>query len=370
MAKTTVQQLAECGQSVWLDYISRSLIDTGRLKKFLDTGVSGLTSNPSIFDKAVSKSDDYDQYIKELKQQNMDTIEIYDEITVRDIQDAADLFLPIYRATRASDGYVSLEIDPRLAHDVEPTIAEGKRLFEKVKRPNLMLKVPATEAGYEAIPALLAEGINVNVTLIFSRGQYASTTDAYLKGLERLSDDVGDLSSVRSVASVFVSRVDTLVDQLINTRIENGADQRLADVKGRAAVANAALIFDQYQETFSGERFRRLAQKGGGVQRLLWGSTSTKDPAYSDTKYVSELIGENTINTIPQVTLEAFLDHGKVRKSLPGDRPQAKDILARLQQAGIDIDDVCRQLLDDGVAAFQRAFDSLLQAIEQKASVL
>jgi transaldolase/transaldolase/glucose-6-phosphate isomerase len=370
VAKTTVQQLAECGQSVWLDYISRSLIDTGILKQFIDAGVAGLTSNPSIFDNAVSKSDDYDDFIGDLKQQGKSTFDTYDEITVRDIQDAADLFLPVYRATRASDGCVSLEIDPRLAHDIEPTIAEGKRLFENVKRPNLMLKVPATKAGYTAIPALLAQGINVNVTLIFSRGQYIDAAEAYLQGLERLLENGGDVSTVRSVASVFVSRVDTLVDKLIDSRVKNGPNQRITDIKGRAAVANATLIFDQYQETFSGERFRHLAKEGAGVQRLLWGSTSTKNPAYSDIKYVTELIGENTINTIPQVTLEAFLDHGKARKSLPGDRAQAEETLARLQQSGIDIDEVCRKLLDDGVAAFQRAFDSLLEAIAGKAQKL
>jgi transaldolase len=370
VTKTSVQQLAECGQSVWLDYISRSLIDTGVLKQFIDAGVLGLTSNPSIFNKAISKSDDYDHYIKELKQQGKSTFEIYDAITVRDIQDAADLFLPVYRATSASDGYVSLEIDPRLAHDAEPTITEGKRLSAKVKRPNLMLKVPATKVGYTAIPVLLAQGINVNVTLIFSRGQYIDAAEAYLQGLERLRDNGGDVSGVRSVASVFVSRVDTLVDKLIDSRFKNGPNQRIADIKGRAAVANAALIFDKYQEIFTGERFRRLAEQGAGVQRLLWGSTSTKNPAYSDTKYVTELIGENTINTIPQGTLEAFLDHGEARRSLPGDRPQAKDILAGLQQAGIDIDDICGQLLDEGVTAFQQAFESLLQAIEEKAEKL
>ena len=370
MSKTTVQQLADCGQSVWLDYISRSLIDTGVLKQFIDAGVSGLTSNPSIFDKAVSKSDDYDAYIRVLKQKEMNTLEMYDEITVRDIQDAADLFLPVYRSTSASDGYVSLEIDPRLAHDVASTVAEGKRLFKKVERPNLMLKVPATEAGFPAITSLLAQGINVNVTLIFSRGQYADTADAYLRGLEMLSDNREDLSGVRSVASVFVSRVDTLVDKLIDSRLKNSTDQRLAEIKGQAAVANAALIFDEYQKTFAGERFQRLAEKGAGVQRLLWGSTSTKNPAYSDTKYVTELIGENTINTIPQVTLEAFLDHGVAKRSLPGDRAQVEGIITRLQQAGIDIDDVCRQLLDDGVVAFQKSYQSLLKAIELKASAL
>jgi transaldolase len=374
VAKTSVQQLAEYGQSVWLDYISRSLIDTGRLKNLIDDGVCGLTSNPSIFDKAVSNSKDYDHYIQALKENHKTTFEIYDDITVRDVQDAADLFLPVYKETEGLDGYVSLEINPKLAHDVEPTITEGRRLYEKVNRTNIMFKVPSTEAGFPAITALLANGINVNVTLIFSLQQYVSTTKAYLHGLEKLLESGGDLHTVRSVASVFVSRVDTLVDQMIDKRLEAEADnaqrQELEKLKGMAAVANSAIIYDKYVATFSCDRFRHLAEKGANIQRLLWGSTSTKNPAYSDIKYVTELIGKNTVNTIPQVTLEAFLDHGIAKEALPGDLSKVLEKIDRLRQIGIDINDVCKRLLDDGVAAFQRSFDSLLQAIQEKARKL
>ena len=371
MAKTNIQRLADCGQSVWLDYISRSLIHTGRLKALIDDGVSGLTSNPSIFNKAVSESNDYDPYIKSLKDKQKSTFEIYDDITVRDVQDAADLFLPVYERTNGFDGYVSLEINPKLAYEVEPTIAEGRRLHEKVNRKNIMFKVPATQAGFPAITALLAEGINVNVTLIFSRQQYADTTDAYFQGLEKLSAIGGDLQTVRSVASVFVSRVDTLVDGTIDKILETEANsakgREIQGFKGIAAIGNAMLIYGDYIATFSGERFKRLSDKGANIQRLLWGSTSTKNPAYSDLKYVTELIGKNTINTIPQATLEAFLDHGIICESLPGDVRQAQAALHRLREYGIGIDEVCGKLLDDGVVAFQQAFEALLEAINTKA---
>jgi transaldolase len=354
-----------------LDYISRSLIHTGKLKALIDDGVSGLTSNPSIFNKAVSKSNDYDPYIKSLKDKQKSTFEIYDDITVRDVQDAADLFLPVYERTNGFDGYVSLEINPKLAYEVEPTIAEGRRLHEKVNRKNIMFKVPATKAGFLAITALLADGINVNVTLIFSRQQYADTADAYFQGLEKLSAIGRDLQTVRSVASVFVSRVDTLVDGTIDKILETEADsakrREIQGFKGVAAIANAMLVYGDYIASFSGERFKQLSGKGANIQRLLWGSTSTKNPAYSDLKYVTELIGKNTINTIPQATLEAFLDHGIIDESLPGDVNQAQAALHRLREYGIGIDEVCEKLLDDGVVAFQQAFEALLEAIKAKA---
>jgi transaldolase len=374
VVKTTVQELAEYGQSVWLDYISRSLIDTGRLKGLISKGVSGLTSNPSIFDKAVSAGRDYDGYIKALKEKGKTTFEIYDEVTVKDVQDAADLFLPVYDASKGVDGYVSLEINPKLAYDAEQTITEGRRLHKKVKRPNILFKVPSTEAGFPAISALLAENINVNVTLIFSLEQYVATTEAYFRGLEKLAKNGGDLRTVRSVASVFVSRVDTLVDELLDERLETEMasvhKQELEKLKGKAAVANATIIYEKYTEAFSNERYRHLAEQGANIQRLLWGSTSTKNPAYSDLKYVTELIGKNTVNTIPQATLEAFLDHGRVKQALPGDPAQVQKRIGQLLESDIDISEVCKKLLDDGVVAFQKSFASLLEAIEQKASML
>ncbi len=373
MARTTVQQLADHGQSVWLDYISRSLIDTGALQQFIRKGVSGLTSNPSIFNKAVSAGNDYDGFIRELKAAGKKTFEIYDDLTVRDVQDAADIFLPVYNASKGVDGYVSLEIDPRLAHDTAPTIAEGRRLHKKVNRPNIMFKVPSTAAGFPAISALLAEGINVNVTLVFSLQQYMDTTDAYLRGLEMLDKNGGDLSTVRSVASVFVSRVDTMVDGLLDKRLQSGGmgeNEKIAGSRGAAAVANAILIYDKYTRVFKDERFAELVRKGANVQRLLWGSTSTKNPAYSDIKYVTELIGKNTVNTIPQGTLQAFLEHGEVKGALPGDLDKAQQQLSVLKELGIDIDEVCSKLLDEGVRAFQESFSSLLRAIGEKAQKL
>lgn len=374
MIKTNIQQLNEFGQSVWLDYISRSLIDSGKLKSLIGQGVRGLTSNPTIFDKAVSKSNDYDQYIKAFKDKRKTTFEIYDDITVKDIQDAADAFGEIYEATDGNDGYVSLEINPMLAHDREKTIAEGKRLYAKVKRANVMFKVPSTDAGFSAVTALLAEGINVNVTLIFSLQQYVKTADAYLKGIGKLLQRGGTARRVRSVASVFVSRVDTLTDDIIGAKLPTLSDDaqkvQLAKLKGRAAIANAALIYSKYLEIFSGETYNNVQRESGSIQRVLWGSTSTKNPAYDDIKYVTELIGKNTVNTVPEKTLEAFLDHGRIEEALPGDIRQAQDIIKELGQFGIDIDDVCNKLLEDGVAAFQESFVSLLRAIEEKAAKL
>lgn len=370
MEKTTVQRLDELGQSVWIDYISRKLLDTGRLQELIKQGVRGLTSNPTIFDKAISGSPDYDQSIKALKAGNPSVFEVYDEITIKDIQDAADLFRPVYEETEGLDGYVSLEIDPRLANDTEKTIAEGKRLHAKVGRPNLMLKVPATNEGYAAITALLEHGINVNATLIFSLEHYLNTATAYVTGIRNLLSRGGNVNRVHSVASVFVSRVDTLVDEsidrLLNTSSGDTESHKLERLKGGAAVANAVIIYDRYRQMFANTGFEPLRKQGGNVQRVLWGSTSTKNPAYSDIKYVAELIGKGTVNTIPQKTLEAFLDHGEVSEALPGDLGQAQAVIEALADYGIDIEVVCGKLQEDGVIAFQNSFSSLLKAIEDK----
>lgn len=374
MSITVMQELSEYGQSIWLDNISRALVYTGRLQELIHQGLRGLTSNPTIFDKAISKSADYDRQIRDLKRRNLTTFQMYDEITIKDIQDAADLFRPTYDATGGSDGYVSLEINPQLAYGTDETITEGKRLSEKVNRPNLMLKVPSTPAGFPAVTALLSAGINVNVTLIFSLQQYIDTTQAYLQGLENLVVRGGNVGRVHSVASVFVSRVDTLVDGLIEHMLQSEQDARqrpqLEQLQGRAAVANSVLIYDKYIEIFKSERFKKLEEQGGNVQRLLWGSTSTKNPVYSDVKYVAELIGKGTVNTVPEETLYAFLDHGIVREALPGDTHEARQTFAALVRHGIDIDAVCDRLLKDGVNAFQKSFVSLLQAIEEKAAKL
>ena len=373
MGKTTIQELTAFGQSVWLDYISCSLIDTGKLKQMIDTGVRGMTSNPSIFDKAISSSNDYDVRINKLKQMKKSTFEIYDELTIKDIQDAADLFKPVYEETNGLDGYVSLEINPRLAYQTTETVKEGKRLYHTVNRPNVLFKVPSTEPGFRAVEELLAQGINVNITLIFSLQQYINTAHAYIKGVSRFVQNNGDISRLASVASVFVSRVDTLVDKLLDEKITEQNDEtknKLESLKGKAAVANAAIIFSKYKEIFSSKEFKEIQQKGARVQRLLWGSTSTKNPVYSDIKYVTELIGENTINTIPEKTLNAFLNHGVVKQALTGNIAERKETISELSKNSINVDAICEKLLGDGVVSFEKSFNSLLVSITEKAKQL
>jgi transaldolase len=364
MSKTIMEQLGSLGQSVWLDYISRSLIATGRLNELIGLGITGMTSNPTIFDQAIKSGNEYDKQIGELKKAGKSIFEIYDDITIADIQAAADIFRPLYERTQGLDGYVSLEINPQLAYKTHETIEEGKRLARTVNRPNVMFKVPATDAGYEAIQALLAEGINVNVTLIFSLGQYQKTAAAYLEGITRLLQHQGDARRVRSVASVFVSRVDTVVDALLD---QQQGKKDTASLAGKAAVVNAQVIYREYARLFSGDRFQQLKQQGAATQRVLWGSTGTKNPAYSDVKYVDELIGTDTVNTVPEKTFQAFLDHGVARETLIADAEAAHGVIAALQKLGINITAVCEQLLADGVVAFEQSFASLLQAIERKA---
>ena len=373
MNKTTIEKLAEFGQSAWLDNISRSMIETGKLREMIELGLRGMTSNPTIFDKSISLTNDYDGRIKKLHRIGKSVFEIYDELTVKDVGDAADIFKSVYDKTERLDGYVSLEINPKLASKTKQTIEEGRRLFKKVNRPNIMFKVPSTDAGFEAIEELLAEGINVNVTLIFSVGQYIKTAEAYIKGMHRLSMKQKDLSRISSVASVFVSRVDTVADKLIEGRLlkENNETikNELQVLKGKAAVANSKLIYQKYLEIFSGEEFEQLKAKGANFQRVLWGSTRTKNPAYSDIKYVSELIGKNTVNTIPEDTFQAFLDHGLVQEALTSDVRDAKATIDRLKGFKIDINSICTQLLRDGVIAFEKSFESLLDSIKKKAEI-
>lgn len=361
MVKTTIERLNEFGQSAWLDNISRSMIESGRLKEIIELGLRGMTSNPSIFDKAIRLSNDYDAKIEELRSVNKSTFEIYDELTVKDVYDAADIFKPVYKATKGLDGYVSLEVNPKLAFKKEETVEEAKRLFEKVARPNVMFKIPATEAGYGAIEALLAEGINVNATLIFSLEQYRMTAHSFVRGIERFLQKEGDLSRVHSVASVFVSRIDTFADNLI------GENEALKSLKGKAAVANSSLIFKEYMKIFNSTDFKRLKERGANAQRVLWASTSTKNPAYSDIKYVTELIGKNTVNTLPENTFNAFLDHGIIEEALGQDASGAERVLGTLKDSSIDIKEICNKLLKDGVVAFEKSYDLLLNSIEEKA---
>ena len=374
MNKNAIHELNAFGQSVWLDDLSRSLIKTGKLKEMIGLGLTGMTSNPTIFDKAISSSADYDEQILGLRRLGKSTFEIYDELTITDVRDAADLLRSVYEETAGRDGYVSLEINPKLADKTKETIVEGKRLHKKVNRPNVMFKVPATEAGFGAIEELTASGINVNITLIFSVRQYVDTTQAYLRGIERFMQDQGDAEKVFSVASVFVSRIDTLTAELLDKLIGREKDQKrksqALSLKGKAAVANSRLCFRNYLEIFASEDFKELKEGGANIQRLLWGSTSTKNPASSDIKYVAELIGKGTINTMPEKTFYAFLDHGRVKEALIPDTAAAQESLTRLRNLGISIDEVCLKLLEDGVLAFDKSLDNLLNTIDKKTKSL
>ena len=374
MSLSTIQQLADYGQSVWLDYISRPLLETGQLKDLIQNGLRGMTSNPSIFNQAIGSSNDYDQKIIELKTAGKSTFEIYDELTIKDIQDAADMFKDVYQNTSGLDGYVSLEINPLLASQVDEQIREGQRLYKKVNRSNVMIKVPSTEAGFKVIEALTADGINVNVTLIFSLDQYIKTTQAYCSGLRRYYDKHGDLSKVRSVASVFVSRIDSKIDTILDQRRqkepEEGKRFIIQSLLGKAAVSNCRVIYEKYKDIFNGDEFAELKQKGANEQRVLWGSTSTKNPQYPDIKYVAELIARPTINTIPEKTLRAFLDHGEVKDAFDTRPKEAEKVIKDLKNFGIDVNDICRQLLDEGCQSFDEAFKQLLASVEKKAQAL
>lgn len=358
---SVLNDLARIGESIWLDNINRKLLETGELKKMISEGLLGMTSNPTIFDKAISGSPDYDARIR--KSAGKDTFTIYDELTVKDVREALDHFKVVYEDSKGRDGFVSLEVDPRLADDTAATIKEARRLWNEVNRPNLMLKVPATTAGFPAIRTLIGEGKNVNATLIFSLGQYVEAAQAFIAGLTDHFNEGGDISHVASVASVFVSRIDSAIDKLIDKR----DDAELKKIRGRAAVANSKQIYEKSREIFAGTKWEALASRGARAQRVLWASTGTKDPAYSDIKYVEELVGRNVVNTIPDNTYAALLDHGKVQITL-ADFAAAHRVISDLKQHNIDVDQVCAELLTDGVKAFEKSFTALLAAIESKAA--
>ncbi len=375
MAGNKIRDLYEKhGQSLWYDNIARDLLENGAIQALVDEGVRGLTSNPSIFQKAITSGTAYDDQIRTLAAQGKSPQEIYEALAIDDIRRAADMLRPIYESSAGADGYVSLEVSPLLANDTQGTIAEAARLWRAVDRPNLMIKIPATEAGLPAIEQSLADGINVNVTLIFSREMYSRVIDAYIRGLQRRAAAGQDVSRVASVASFFVSRVDTLVDDLLEHQIAAADDPaqkgRLEALKGKAAIANAKLAYQLFKQKFSGAAWEALAAQGARVQRPLWASTSTKNPAYSDVLYVDNLIGPYTINTAPPETIAAFRDHGVLADTLEADIEGARRVMEELAAVGIDMDAVTAQLLEEGIDKFAKPFLSLLEAIGQKAQAL
>lgn len=363
-----IYELAQLGQSLWIDYIRRSFITSGDLQRHIDQGLRGMTSNPSIFEKAIAGSDDYTTDLEKLAKAGRSPEQIFDSLAIDDIRQATDLFRPVYDQTGGSDGFVSIEVNPLLAYDTDTTVAEAKRLWAEVDRPNLMVKIPATQAGIPAIADATAAGINVNITLIFSLARYAEVMAAYLAGLSQRLDDGQPVDRIRSVASFFVSRVDTKVDKRLEEIIRQEGPQagQARSLLGQAAVANARVAYSQFRAIFEGDRFADLKARGANLQRPLWASTSTKNPAYSDILYVQELIAPHTINTLPEETLEAFLDHGEVRYTLEAGLEQAQYVLQSLAGLGISMEQVTQELEDEGVAAFSKSFKSLMESIEQK----
>lgn len=364
-------QLARHGQSFWLDNISRDLISSGRLRRLIEEdGLKGMTSNPAIFEKAITGSTDYDADIGRMAAQDRNAVEIYEALAISDIRQAADLLATVYDATDGADGYVSLEVSPELADDTAGTIAEARRLWKVVDRGNVMIKVPATKAGIPAVRQLIGEGLNVNVTLLFSRNVYEAVADAYIGGLEDRRAAGGRIGGIASVASFFISRIDTLVDALLTERAARSADPAeratFTDLAGKTAIANGKTTYQRYKALYATPRWKSLAREGARTQRLLWASTSTKNPAYRDVLYVEELIGRDTINTLPDETLDAFRDHGRLSDTLEADIGEAVSIMADVERAGISMNRVADQLVEEGVRKFVDPFVKLIDAIERK----
>jgi len=362
---TPLERLSALGQSVWVDFLSRESIRGGHLQELIDEySVVGATSNPSIFEKAMSSGDAYDEQIHELAAKDADVEEIFWALAEQDIRDACDVFRPVWDGGGARDGYVSLEVDPRLAYDTLSTFREAIRIHESVDRPNLMVKIPATKPGLAAIEDVVAKGRSINVTLIFSLRRYAEVAESYIRGIERLVAEGGDPRKVASVASFFVSRIDTEADRRLE---EAGAPKEL---QGKLAIANAKLAYAHYLEAFSGPRWDFLVGKGATPQRVLWASTSVKNPAYPDTMYVEELIGSDTVNTMPEETIKAYQDHGDPQPRLQSGLDEAKAVLEKLARAGVDYDDVTETLEREGVEKFADSFDQLMQSLREKQQAL
>jgi len=370
-ATNPLKALLSYGQSMWLDYIRRDLLTSGKLKAMIEEdGLRGMTSNPSIFEKAIADSHLYDDMLQSLASRRDLTVTArYEQIAIRDIQDAADILRPVYQSSNFRDGYVSLEVSPLLALKTQETIEEALRLWKAVNRPNVMIKIPGTPEGLPAIRQAIGEGININVTLLFAQEVYEQVAEAYIAGLEDLAKRGGDLKKMASVASFFISRIDTLVDSLIDDKLKSikdaGQQTLLGSLKGKVAIANGKLTYQRYEQIFSGPRWEALASKGAQTQRVLWASTSTKNPAYRDVMYVEELIGPDTVNTMPPATIDAFRDHGRLRESLTEDVAGAQKVMDDLAKGGISIKEVTTKLTADGVKLFADAFHKLLAAVEK-----
>lgn len=366
--QTTLEKLHNYGQSVWLDYIRRDIVRNGQLKRFIEQySIRGVTSNPAIFDKAIEGSQDYDDDINQLIRQSKNARQIYEILTVQDIQEAADVFHPLYNSSQGRDGFVSLEVSPHLARNTKETIHEARELWKKVSRPNVLIKIPATTEGIPAIRQCISEGININITLIFGLPTYMKVANAYIEGMELRLGQGQPVNRVASVASFFLSRIDVLVDKLLEKAIEQGNHPDIAQLlHGQTAVSCAKVAYQMYKEIFGSVRFKKLAENGVRPQRLLWASTSTKNPSYSDIKYVEPLIGSETINTMPMETIEAYLDHGNPALRLEEDVAQANHLLARLSDVGIKLDDISAQLEDEGIEKFNKPYDRLIERLKKK----
>jgi transaldolase len=354
-----LRRMQELGQAPWVDELSREDIQNGGLQRMIDEGIVGITSNPAIFQKAIAGSDLYDEQLGELARSEDDPKEMFWRIARTDIRDACDIFTPVYERTGGEDGYVSLEVQPDIAYDSDATIEEAMRLHEMIDRPNLFVKIPATLQGLVAIEEMISRGKSINVTLIFSLERYREVVRAYIRGVKRLVENGGDPSGVRSVASFFVSRIDTEADNRLE---ELGAD----DLKGELAIANAKLAYQIYKQVFGGSRWRSLEARGASRQRLLWASTSTKNPDYPDTIYVDNLVGPETVNTMPKKTIEAVKDHGDIRPTLEEGVEEADQLLGRLREAGLDYEDVTDSLEQEGIQKFADPFNELLDEIKNK----
>jgi transaldolase len=371
MQYNPLQQLAMFGQSIWLDYIRRDLIVSGELRRLIEEdGLRGMTSNPSIFEKAIAGSHDYDEDIRVMMGEGKSITAIYEALSQRDVQSAADEFRPLFDRTEGRDGYVSLEVNPHLAHDTDGTIEEARRLWADLNRPNVFIKVPATADGLPAIRQLISEGINVNVTLLFGLSRYRQVAEAYLAGIEARAGQGKSIKHVVSVASFFLSRIDAMVDPMLEKLInQGGKEANLAKrMYGQVAIASAKMAYQIYKEIFGGERFTMLSAQGAHVQRLLWASTSTKNPDFSDVKYIEALIGAETVNTTPLETLNAYRDHGKPQARLEQDIKEARWVLLRLPEPDISLDQVTQQLEDEGVEKFNQPFDKLMETLRQRTS--